>query len=218
MEREPYEGYFSRQYGYSYTVKDVEAYRRWIEQTIRFFRRRTQDLPAPTLLEVGCGLGVLSDMGLHTERYVGLEMDELAVRFAQGHFGARRGRSFVHSSLEAWASPDQFDVVVALEVLEHVEDPRRFLRHLREHLVPGGTLLISTPYPWRKNVVGDASHLYVLHPENWRRLLLEAGFVDVRHSHASFVPGLWRLNESLNKVLPVTHPFPGISTVHFWAR
>jgi 2-polyprenyl-6-hydroxyphenyl methylase/3-demethylubiquinone-9 3-methyltransferase len=39
----------------------------------------------------------------------------------------------------------QFDLVTAMEVLEHVADKRAFLGELARHLAPGGLLVLSTP-------------------------------------------------------------------------
>lgn len=38
-----------------------------------------------------------------------------------------------------------FDVVAAIEIVEHLENPRHFLRQCRQLLSPGGIILLSTP-------------------------------------------------------------------------
>ena len=43
---------------------------------------------------------------------------------------------------------ESFDSVVAGEVIEHLEDPGRFLASAAEHLAPGGRIVLSTPQPF----------------------------------------------------------------------
>jgi len=42
-----------------------------------------------------------------------------------------------------------YDCIVAGELLEHIENPGAFLDRAREALAPGGTLLVTTPNPFR---------------------------------------------------------------------
>ncbi len=50
-----------------------------------------------------------------------------------------------------------FDVVVACDLIEHVEDLSGFLDSCDRHLAPGGKILISTPNPWHwRNTVKAA--------------------------------------------------------------
>lgn len=46
----------------------------------------------------------------------------------------------------------QYQVIIAGELIEHLPDPGQFLRNMRKHLTPDGTILITTPNPfcWRQ--------------------------------------------------------------------
>jgi len=50
-------------------------------------------------------------------------------------------------SLAAAFPPGSFDTVLAGEIVEHLDDPYRFLRDCRALLAPGGRLVLSTPNP-----------------------------------------------------------------------
>jgi 2-polyprenyl-3-methyl-5-hydroxy-6-metoxy-1,4-benzoquinol methylase len=44
-----------------------------------------------------------------------------------------------------------YDVIFAGELIEHLDDPGRFLDNVRRHLTPGGRLLVTTPNPFYLN-------------------------------------------------------------------
>jgi SAM-dependent methyltransferase len=94
------------------------------------------------VLDVGCGTGTMLS---HLERYgevSGVEADEQAVEFCRG-----RGITAVQQ-----ADPPplpfedgRFDLVTALDVLEHVEEDERLLAEMRRVLRPGGVALVTVP-------------------------------------------------------------------------
>lgn len=54
---------------------------------------------------------------------------------------------FVQSA-EAFALPEKFDTIVAGELIEHLGNPGLFLQRCREHLEPGGRVILTTPSPF----------------------------------------------------------------------
>ena len=134
------------------------------------------------LLEVGCGTGTLL---LEAQRLgwqaLGIEPGQIAAHVARER-GAQVVRGWFPADLPGAAQI--FDAVAALDVLEHFADPLAFLADLREHLSPGGRLLIQVPN-WDSPLVrleGAASSVVV--PGHWSyftpvtllRLLARAGF------------------------------------------
>lgn len=59
------------------------------------------------------------------------------------------------ASAEQFGFDRKFDTIVAGELIEHLSNPGLFLERCREHLAPGGRIVITTPYPF--------SLLYVLY-------------------------------------------------------
>lgn len=96
------------------------------------------------ILEVGSGLGyftyALNKAGYKAE---GLEYSETATNFANNFFG----NNYTQGTIEEYAknNKEKYDVVVATEVIEHVESPESFIGAFLEVLKPGGKIIITTP-------------------------------------------------------------------------
>lgn len=98
-----------------------------------------------TVLDVGCGVGnvSLSVAELFPGVAVtGIDSDRNSIEYARRRGGSSNVR-FLHDS--EFGTREKFDFIIASEVLEHVEQPERFLRSLRERLNAGGHLLVTVP-------------------------------------------------------------------------
>lgn len=60
--------------------------------------------------------------------------------------GTDYGMQVVADALNPPFGKESFDCIVASEVIEHITEPERFIRSLADLLVPGGSLIITTPY------------------------------------------------------------------------
>jgi 2-polyprenyl-6-hydroxyphenyl methylase/3-demethylubiquinone-9 3-methyltransferase len=95
--------------------------------------------PLARLLDIGCGGGLLAPH-VAGYRHVGVDLSERALNVAASH-----GVEPVRADAAALPFADAaFDVVVAGEVLEHVEDLDRVVAEALRVLRPGGTFVCDT--------------------------------------------------------------------------
>lgn len=100
-------------------------------------------LAPSSVLEVGCGDGYfIGALGNKIQERVGVDFSQRAIGFAKGFHPAVK----FHVG-DAAEIKKEFDVVVAIEVLEHIPDPQvgNFLRTLFDRTKTGGHVLICVP-------------------------------------------------------------------------
>ena len=99
------------------------------------------------LVDVGCGGGLLCEpMTRLGATVTGIDASTEAIAVARTH-AAEHGLAIDYRQTTAEALVDagaRFDVVLALEVVEHVADREAFVRALADLLQPGGVLVMST--------------------------------------------------------------------------
>ena len=106
------------------------------------------------ILDVGCGAGLFFDK-LNTFGHVeGIESDRLAVE------DSGRWKDRIHiGELATFKSPRPFDLILMLDVLEHVNDPDALIRHATSLLTPGGAVLVTVPaFDWLWTGHDDLNH------------------------------------------------------------
>ena len=108
------------------------------------------------VLEVGCGVGGITlPLGTLGARVTGIDLnasDIAELRDGAARWGLTGVEAFVGDAY-AFESEERFDVAIASEVFEHLEQPERLAAVLAQHLRPGGLLLLTTPNgygPWEQ--------------------------------------------------------------------
>jgi 2-polyprenyl-3-methyl-5-hydroxy-6-metoxy-1,4-benzoquinol methylase len=184
--------------------QDILNYQKWFYSQHRFIESKIKS--RGDILEIGSGLGGFYSLLSQEDQkhYLGLELDVDSVNFANSYF---KSGAFLNKSLEEFEQRDKFDVVYAFEVLEHLNNPMVGIEKISDLLEDGGVFVGTSPYPYKKNVLADETHNFVLHPENWKRLFLDNGFKSVEIFTMSFLPSLWRINKNFNIRLPFYLPF-----------
>ncbi len=102
------------------------------------------------VVDLGCGSGnLLFWSGLDARFSVGVDVSLDAVRFCGARRGARPA-GFAQALAGALPLADGVaDLVILVEVLEHLHEPEAVLSEIRRVLRPGGRLFLTTPnYQW----------------------------------------------------------------------
>ncbi len=178
----------------------------------RFFAFLEQQLNPKQLplqiCDVGCGNGSLSNF-IAQQGYAvtGMEESPSGVEIAQQHFPDCQ---FIQGSIY---SPPQsildhsFDVVISIEVIEHLFYPKELPRLAKRCLKPDGRLIVTTPYNgYLKNLalalVGgmdrhhtalwDGGHIKFFSVNTLSQLLAAEGYTDLQFKFAGRAPYLWK--------------------------
>ncbi|MBD1822052.1 class I SAM-dependent methyltransferase [Cyanobacteria bacterium FACHB-DQ100] len=156
--------------------------------------RALADCPhSSVLLDVGCGAGNLKPfVSKFCDRYVGID----AVRYE----GFPAGTEFIAQNLDEPMTQLEggfADVVVSVETIEHLENPRAFYRELVRLTKPGGHIIVTTPNQLsllskltlvlkdQFNAFQEAPGLYPAHITalleiDLRRIAQECGLTDIQ--------------------------------------
>jgi SAM-dependent methyltransferase len=182
-------------------------------------------LPASgTVLELGCGAGRMLG-GLQRLRpdlsWAGIDVSRAALSVAEDRFPSMDFRLLPDPTDPLPARDGEFDAVLVLDVLEHVDDPAAALAELRRVLAPGGRIHLHVPcegdalslWRWLPGPLGRLKRRYAGHVQRFRRaeiamLLESAGFRVVRTRYSLHILGN----------LADVAVFSGIALLQRWRR
>jgi 2-polyprenyl-3-methyl-5-hydroxy-6-metoxy-1,4-benzoquinol methylase len=193
-----------RDYGYS------DANPTWSNGYIwpvleRELKRLRVEGPLEKAFDLGCGngatVGMLARLGIEA---TGVDTSETGIAHARSAFPDCRFE--IASAYDDLAARfGQFPLVVSLEVVEHLYDPRTHARKLFDLVEPGGHAFVSTPYHgYLKNLalaisgklethfsaLWDGGHIKFFSIPTLRQLLEEPGFRDIRFVRVGRSPPL----------------------------
>jgi 2-polyprenyl-6-hydroxyphenyl methylase/3-demethylubiquinone-9 3-methyltransferase len=109
---------------------------------------RYAGLAGKTVLDVGCGGGILSEgMAAMDADVTGIDLADKSLKVAKLHLlESGRKVDYRKVAVEALAAeqPGHYDVVACLEMLEHVPDPQSVIASCAKLAKPGGWVFFST--------------------------------------------------------------------------
>ncbi|MDP2827591.1 MAG: bifunctional 2-polyprenyl-6-hydroxyphenol methylase/3-demethylubiquinol 3-O-methyltransferase UbiG [Sulfuricellaceae bacterium] len=108
----------------------------------------TGGLAGKQVLDVGCGGGILSEsMAARGASVTGIDLGEKALKVARLHLlesGQQVDYRLVAVEELAQQTPQHYDVVTCMEMLEHVPDPASIVKACCQLVKPGGKVFFST--------------------------------------------------------------------------
>lgn len=170
-----------------------------------------RQLPAGAALKIadlGCGNGYIAGLmaGLgHSVTAVDSSAEGIGIA-EEAHPEVRFMCVSLYEDLANMIGQD-YDVIVSSDVIEHLYDPRLFLKNAYALLRPGGTIILTTPYHgYLKNLAmaflgkldrhftvdWDCGHIKFFSVKTLGAMVTEQGFRDIRFSFAGRVPYLWK--------------------------
>jgi SAM-dependent methyltransferase len=178
-------------------VRRIEATHWWYvgrRRIVLDWLRRLTPAGRPRILDVGCGTGFNLERlpELLPCEVVGADISADALEFCR----SRQLSALVRAdAAEPPFLDGSFDVILALDVIEHVRDDARALASLRRLLRPGGCLMIFTPafqFLWSEHDT-VAHHFRRYTGGELGRKLQAAGFAIEKLSYANTLlfPAVW---------------------------
>jgi len=180
----------------------------WLRDAIaRHFRRSgAAPLEGLDILDVGCGAGLLSDpLSRLGARVTGVDPAPSSIEIARAH-AAETGApaQFRQGTVEdVLREGGRFDVVVAMEIVEHIHDVPAFVTAAASLVRPGGLLALSTLNRTLKSFtlaivaaehvlrwVAPGTHRWeqFVTPDELQAALTAAGMSEVRRQGLVFSP------------------------------
>ena len=98
------------------------------------------------ILDIGCGGGLLCEpLSKLGAKVIGIDASEKNIKIAKTH--ARKSKlkiNYYCASPENFISKEKFDVILNMEIVEHVEDVNLFLKESSKFLKTNGIMFIAT--------------------------------------------------------------------------
>ena len=102
-------------------------------------------LEGRTALDVGCGAGLLAEpLARIGAKVTAIDAAPELIEVAKAH-AAGAGLAIDYRAIAVEDLTGAYDLVTAMEVVEHVAEPKAFLASLAARLAPGGLMILSTP-------------------------------------------------------------------------
>jgi ubiquinone/menaquinone biosynthesis C-methylase UbiE len=146
----------------------------------------------PTILDIGCGTGMLLEKLQKLGFGIGLDFSPVALEYCRHRSLPHLARADVHCIPVA---DNSANVLLALDLVEHVRDDRQVLSEFFRVLKPGGVAIISVPAHkglWSNHDVA-LHHFRRYEKSEFYDLVTSAGFSPIKYTYSlavAYIPAL----------------------------
>ena len=173
---------------------------------VKLFNRYGQTkLSESSVIDIGCGYGWLLDYFDEAKLICGSDISEHAIEIAQKRKPERKYK--VADIQNGVAFDNKFDLVLAINVIEHLTKPQDGIKAICEALKPGGIALVHLPtinnkfnkWEYKYLYESDPTHIYRPKGKQIREMFEENNMKTLRDSYLPHFPAM------LTRLLPL-HP------------
>ena len=180
---------------------------------------KRMDINDLTILDVGCGGGLLCEpLARLGGKVTGIDLSPGAIEVARDHACAHHLNIHYRNGNMENMGEETFDIVIASEVIEHVENQGEFIKNLARRVRPGGCFVITTlnrtlkskifgiyvaEYILRFAPIGTHEHRLFLQPSELFHLCEKEGLKVTQLEGLSFNPRTW--NFALSKDMDINY-------------
>ena len=188
---------------FEYEIKNHQNFHHLQRLTLKDidFENRFAPLEGKKILDIGSATGLLlryfKDLKMQE---LGIEVCKESAEFAKKNFDV----NVINDTLENAKLPDNyFDIIHFSHLIEHLKDPKEFLKEVRRILIPGGSIIVTTPRldspafylytkDWRSAI---PDHLVLFTKKTLIKILKEVGFEPYFQESWGFIPVGFKLKK-----------------------
>jgi SAM-dependent methyltransferase len=145
MEKHLYAEHFELESKHGWFVSKKRIILSFVEA---YLNKNKKDL---TILDAGCGAGLmLKDLQTYGKTF-GMDYSEDAVKFSSMGFDGEVRRGWLPDNVPYEGK--KFDLIICLDVIEHIDDDKKSLEKIRDLLSENGVLILTVPalmFLWSK--------------------------------------------------------------------
>ena len=189
----------------------------YIKEKISNHFNKSQSLRGLKILDIGCGGGLISEpMANLGADVTGIDASEKNIKVAKIHAQKNNIKiNYINKSPEQLTETEKFDVILNLEIVEHVDNLNLYIKSCNQLLKKNGLMftatlnktfvsylkaIIGAEYILRWLPIGTHDWNKFIKPEELERLLSRENFFTVDLKGLEFNPlfGKWKKSENLS--------------------